>query len=210
MKDIWKLIKLPFQGIWQVLMWLSMAYWIMLGIVFLIMGVMYLWLEISPPKGETVQLSIVKNNTNKKETFRALEFLNHSLNQSISILEEHESVFNTIGNDINLSNTQKELIELDENKTTYEMVVFEGDLNASVESFHNVWIVQYEEDNVSTMRLLMHDSNTTFPITIRIKNSSNWADIETRHYGDILKKWRFENGKYEIQKSKNKRIYSHS
>lgn len=198
------------KAIWKFLMWLSKVYWIMLGIVFLFIGVIYLWLKISPPKGETVQLSIVKNNTNKKETFRALEQLNRSLNQGIFILEKHESIFNVVGSDINLSSTKTELIELDENKTTYEMVVFEGELNASIESFHNVWIVQYEEDNVSSMKLLMHDSNTTFPITIRIKNSSNWADIETRHYGDILKKWRFENGKYEIQKSKNKRIYSHS
>ena len=192
------------KAIWKFLMWLSKVYWIMLGIVFLFIGVIYLWLKISPPKGETVQLSIVKNNTNKKETFRALEQLNRSLNQGIFILEKDESIFNVVGSDINLSSTKTELIELDENKTTYEMVVFEGELNASIESFHNVWIVQYEEDNVSSMKLLMHDSNTTFPITIRIKNSSNWADIETQHYGDILKKWRFENGKYEIQKSKNK------
>jgi len=200
MKDIWKLIKLSFQGIWQFLMWLSMAYWIMLGIVSLFIGVIYLWLEISPPKGETVQLSIVKNDTNKKETFRALEFLNRSLNQSIFILKGHESVFNTIGNDINLTNTETELMELDENKTTYEMVVFEGELNASVESFHNVWIVQYDEDNVSTMRLLMQDSNTTFPITIHVKNSSNWADIETKCYGNVLKTWKFENGEYTTYK----------
>ena len=196
MKDIWKLIKLTFQGIWKFLMWLSKVYWIMLGIVFLFICVIYLWLEISPPKGETVQLSIVKNDTNKKETFRALEQLNRSLNQSIFILEKHESVFNVVGSDINLSSTKTELIELDENKTTYEMVLFEGELNASVESFHNVWIVQYEEDNVSSMKLLMHDSNTTFPITIHIKNSSNWADIETKCYGNVVKTWKFENGKY--------------
>ena len=186
----------------KILTWLSKAYWITMGMVFLFMGAIYLWLESSPYVKELATLSIVKNDTNKKSVVTALEQLNRSLKQSIFILEGHESIFNTVGSDINLTNTQTELIELDENKTTYEMVVFEGDLNASVESFHDFWIVQYEEDNVSSMRLLIHDKNTTFPITIHIKNSSNWADIETKGYGEVLKTWRFENGRYITYKQK--------
>ena len=177
-------------------MWLSKAYWITMGIVFLFMGAIYLWLESSPVAKESVKLSIVKNDTTRKSVVTALEHLNRSLNQSIFIIKGHKSIFNTVGSDINLTNTKTELIELDKNKTTYEMVVFEGDLNASVKSFHNFWIVQYEEDNSSSMRLLMYDKNATFPITIHIKNSSNWADIETKGYGEVLKTWRFDKGRY--------------
>ena len=52
------------------------------------------------------------------------------------------------------------------------------------------------------MRLLIHDKNTTFPITIHMKNSSNWADIKTKCYGEVLKTWRFEEGRYVTYKQK--------
>jgi len=54
------------------------------------------------------------------------------------------------------------MVGLDKNKTTYETIIFEGDLNNSIRTFHRFWILQFFEDNENRSKVLLFDTNTTY------------------------------------------------
>jgi len=96
--------------------------------------------------------------------------------------------------DIDFGNLEEKFIELDNNKTTYDLLIFEGDINPSIKSFHNVWIIQYEKGKKG--KIIFHDTNCTFPITINIDKNEKWATIDSEHKNGVIKHWVFDDGSY--------------
>ncbi len=68
---------------------------------------------------------------------------------------------------------------MDNNKSTFEVLYFEGELNVSVESSHPVWIVQHR-NKPNSAKVILYDTNATFPIIIKKHGDKKWAEIETK------------------------------
>jgi len=162
----------------------------------MVMG--YIWIRLSPPK-DSVELSVVisdKNNTKKLNI--ALKDINLILIQKIEVLMEIDSML-AREYSANTDLLTDELIDLDNNKSTFEVLYFEGDLNVSTKSFHSVWIVQHHNE-LNSYKVIFHDTNTTFPLVIKKSSNKRWCDIETQALNNKIKYWEYKNGEYQKQK----------
>lgn len=166
------------------------------------LAIIFIWVEFFPSsKEERIVLSKTVSDENESQSLsQKLHKINDILDGSTVFISNYEKILHSIIDDENLSEIENEHIELDQNETTYERVIFSGDLNASIKSFHDFWIVQYEEDRIDDIKILLHDKSATFPITIDIKRGKKWATIQTEHNGTVFKKWEFIDGQYREEK----------
>jgi len=176
-------IKKTIKLIRKIIGWGAIIYFVMI-----LIGV--IWFNISPPKEEVV-LSIVVSDENKTKSTPSLAFrsLIFRISRKIDILiASHEILVAKY--DVNISRLSEEYIDLDDNKLTYEMVFFEGELNNTIQSFHRVWIVQYIME-LNKTKILLHDENSSFPIVIKKYSNQKWSDIEIKVWDNRTKYWKY-------------------
>ena len=159
-----------------------------------IIVIAYVWITLSPPE-ESVVLSVVVSDENEAEDFG-------SMVDEISLIASQEGdllmeIGRLLVREYNADSDllTDELIDLDNNESTFEVLYFEGELNVSIESFHPIWVVQHRNEPNSA-KVILHDTNTTFPIVIKKNSSKKWADIETKVLDNRTKYWRYTGGEY--------------
>lgn len=169
------------------------------------LAILFIWIEFfhSAKEEHIVLTRTISDDNESKSLSQATGELARSLNHSVNFIENHKNILSFI-TESNLSKIKDELVELDKNQTTFEIVIFRGDLNASIKKKYDFWIVQYEEENFDNMKTLLADKSDIFPIVINIKKDKKWATIQTEHNGTLFKEWEFIDGQYREDKSKCK------
>ena len=183
MRKVVDILKSIFRWIWIIIL------------ILLILFIGFIWWRDDDGK-PLVKLSIFHVENNKTEKFmRGLSGIDRELDSFASVLNYEKRL--QLNYDVNISLLQNELLELDKNETTYENVIFEGDLNSSLKTFHRFWVIQSLKDNENSSKLLFYDANTTFPIHIYEKKSQKWATIKTEVLDNRTKEWVYKKEKYE-------------
>ena len=214
MKKIWNFFKSTIKWIWIILFdnWIFIILfrllkfkifrWIVgVPILLIVLFISYIWLTTETK--EPINLSVVYSDSNETEKFmKGFSGLNREIDHITLTHQRYREKFK-INYDANISELEKEMIELDKNKTTYETVLFEGDLNNSLKTFHRCWILQTIRKDENSSKILFYDVNTTFPIHIYKQKNQKWATIKTEILDKKTKEWNYKDEKYEEEKCKS-------
>ncbi len=202
MKQLLDIVKEIFRGIWiiffygwviillQKLWQFKIGRWF-IGVVVLLVVLFIGFLWWNDDGKPVIKLSTIHAENNQTEKFmKGFSHINRELHNFTLLINYQER------NNIDFNKSEIELVELDKNKTTYETIIFEGDLNSSIKTFHRFWIVQLFEDDENHSKILLSDINTTFPIHIYKTKNQKWATIKTEILDNRTKAWIYKEGKY--------------
>jgi len=175
-----------FSIIWKIIKWAIALYIILIGLILI-------WMYIISDE-KSITLSIETDDKNKTIAGALNElsyFLNIPIEHEIEACNRIKSIKQKEDIDCN-----SELINIDSNETTVEILIFNGELNASIKSYHEFWILQSKLGEENRTKILLHDNNVSFPVKIKSKNSKKWSTIEAEVSDGKIKKWHYKNGRY--------------
>jgi hypothetical protein len=175
-----------FSIIWKIIKWAIALYIIFIGSILT-------WIYITSDE-ESVTLSIKTNDKDKKLAVALREinyFLEVPIEHQMEACNRVKSIKQKEYIDCN-----SETINIDSNETTVEILILNRELNASIKSYHEFWILQSKLGEENQTKILLQDNNVTFPIKIKNRNSKKWSIIEAETGDGKIKKWHYKNRRY--------------
>jgi len=173
-----------FSIIWKIIKWAIAI--IFIGLILIVIYIM---------SDENIITLSIHTNDKDKTIAVALEELSYTLNIPIEHEIEACNRIKSIKQEEDM-NCNSEIINIDNNETTVEILIFNGELNSSIKSYHEFWILQSKLGEENITKILLHDNNVSVPVKIKSKISKKWSTIEVEVSDGKIKEWHYKNGKY--------------